>query len=61
VNGRDASGLNALDRGFRDGIGIFAEVVFDAVFTLADLVGPDGASILQMDDVGVRRERRKKH
>ncbi len=61
VNGRDASGLDALDGGFRDGVGVFAEVVLDAVFVLADLVGPDGASILKMDDVGGRGQRRQKH
>ena len=48
--GRDA-GIDALDRGFRDGVGVFPEVVFDPVFVLADMVGPDGASILEMNDV----------
>ena len=61
MNGCDASRLNALDGGFRDGVGVFAKVVFDAVLTFADLIGPDGASILEVDDVGRRRKRREKH
>src|ERR1019366_8754090 len=47
VHGSDASRLYALDRGFRDGVGVFAEVILDAVFVLAHLVGPDNASILK--------------
>src|SRR6266478_253651 len=56
VNGGGGAGVDidvdALDGGFRDGVGVVAEVILDAVFirililTLADLVGPDGASIL---------------
>jgi hypothetical protein len=61
VTGSNASGFDALNRGLRDGIGVVAKIVFDAVFAFADLVGPDGASILQMNDVGRRRKRRKKH
>src|SRR5437899_9282226 len=61
--GRSGSGVNwggaagvdvdALDGGFRDGVGVVAEVILDAVFicVFADLVGRDGASILKMDDV----------
>src|ERR1039457_7535984 len=44
VHGGDASRLYALDRGFRDGVSVFAEVILDAVFVLADLVGPDNPS-----------------
>ena len=61
VNRGGAAGIDALDGGFRDGVGVFTKVVFDAVFFLADLVGPDGASILKMDDVGGRGKRRQKH
>ena len=58
VHRSNASRLDALDRGFRDGVGVFAEVILDAVFGFADLVGPDNASILKMDDVGARGQRR---
>jgi hypothetical protein len=61
VHGSDASRLYALDRGFRDSVSVFAEVILDAVLILADLVGPDKASILKMDDVGGRGQRRQKH
>ena len=61
VNGGGAAGIDALDGGFRDGVGVFAEVILDAVFGLADLDGPDGASILKMNDVGGRGKRRQKH
>jgi hypothetical protein len=57
----NASGFDAVNRGLRDGIGVFSKVVFDAVFIFADLVGPDGASILKMDDVRRCGKRRKKH
>jgi hypothetical protein len=59
VHRGNASRLYALDRRFRDGVGVFAEVVFDVVFGFANLVGPDNASILKMDDVGARGQRRK--
>ena len=61
VTGGNAASVDTLDRGFRDGVGIVAEVVFDAIFAFADLVGPDGASILKMDDVGGRGKRQRKH
>jgi hypothetical protein len=48
-----------VDGSFRDGIGILADVVFDVIFDFADLVGPDGASILEMDNIGRRRKRRE--
>ena len=56
VNGRGATSVDALDGRFGDGVGVVAEVVLDAIFVLAfaDLVGPDGASILEMNDVGGR-------
>ncbi len=52
VNGGVGAGVDidvdALDGGFRDGVGVVAEVILDAVFicVFADLVGRDGASIL---------------
>ena len=61
VNGGGAAGIDALDGGFRDGVGVVAEVILYAIFVFADLVGPDGASILKVNDVGGRGERREKH
>src|ERR1019366_9867469 len=63
VNGRGAAGIDALNGGFRDSVGVFAEFILDAVlvFVFADVVGPDGASILKMNDVGGRGKRRQKH
>src|SRR6202158_6263843 len=61
AEGGGAAGLDAFDGVFRDGVGVFAEVVLDAVLGLADLVGPDGASILKMNDVGGCGKRRQKH
>ena len=61
ANGGDAAGVDVVDGGFRDGVGVVAEVILDAVFIFADLVGPDGASILKMNDVGGRGKRREKH
>ena len=48
MNGGGAAGIDALDRGLGDGVSVFAEVILDSVVipTLADLIGPDGASIL---------------
>jgi hypothetical protein len=59
VTGRNAAGLDAVDRRLRDRVGVFAEIVFDVVFSLANLVSPDRASILKMNDVGARRQRRQ--
>ena len=61
MNWGDATGVDVVDGSFRDGVSVLAQVVFDAVCTFADLVGPDGASILEMDDVGGRGKRRQKH
>ena len=61
ANRGGAAGVDALDGRFRDGVGVFAEVILDAVFGLADLVGPDGASILKMNDVGGRRKCQRKY
>ena len=65
MNGGGATGIDALDRGLGDGVSVFAEVILDSVailiLTLADLVGPDGTSILKMNDVGGRGKRRQKH
>ena len=49
--GRDAAGVNPVYGRFRDGVRVFAHVILDAVLFFADLVGPDGASILETDDV----------
>jgi len=57
ANGGSATRLYALNGRFRDGVGIFAEVVFDVVVILANLVGPNGASILEVNDVGGRGQR----
>src|SRR6266481_8653957 len=52
VNGGGGAGVDVVDGGFWDGVGVFAEVILNAVviririLTLADLVGLDGASIL---------------
>ena len=52
VNGGGAAGVDVVDGGFWDGVGVVAEVILNAVviriliLTLADLVGRDGASIL---------------
>src|SRR6266404_4452096 len=58
VNGGGGAGVDVVDGGFWDGVGVVAEVILDAVairiLTLADLVGLDGVSILEMDDVGGR-------
>ena len=56
-----APGLYALDRGFRDSICIFAEIVFDAVFIFANLVSPDCPSILEVNNVSGRGERAANH
>jgi|SRR5580704_13316284 hypothetical protein len=63
VNGGGGAGVDVVDGGFWDGVGVFAEVILDAVFIciLADLVGRDGASILKMNDVGGRGKGRQKH
>jgi hypothetical protein len=54
VNRRNASGLYALDRRFRNSIRILAQIVFDAVFTFANLIGPDGPPILEVNSVSGR-------
>ena len=61
VDGGDTTGIDVVDGRFRDGVSVLAQVVFHVVCTFADLVGPDSASILEMDDVGGRGKRRKKH
>ena len=63
MNGGGTAGIDALDRGLGDGVSVFAEVILDSVviLTLANLIGPDGASILKMNDVGGRGKRRQKH
>ncbi len=61
VNRGDATGLDVVDGRFRDGVGVFPEIVLDAVLGFANLVGPDGASILEMNDVGAGGQRRQKH
>jgi hypothetical protein len=61
MNRSDAATIDVVDRRLRDSVSIFAKVILDVVFGLAHLVGPDGASILKMDDVGGRWKRRQKH
>jgi hypothetical protein len=63
VNGGGGAGVDVVNGGFWDGVGVFAEIILDAVFIciLADLVGRDGASILKMNDVGGRGKGRQKH
>lgn len=53
----DTARLYALDRRLRNRISIFAKVVFDSIFIFSNLVGPDGAAILKMNDVGRRGQR----
>jgi hypothetical protein len=63
VNWCGAAGIDVVDGRFRDGVGVLTQVIFNAVFArnFANLVGPNRASIFEMDDVGGRRERRQKH
>jgi hypothetical protein len=49
---RNTAGLNVIDQRPRNGIGVISQVIFDVGAVLANVVRPDGASILQMDDVG---------
>ena len=56
-----APSFDPFDRRFRNRVCVFAKIVFDMVFGLANLVRPDGTSILEMNDVGGRRQRREKH
>ncbi len=57
-NRRHAARVDVVDRRFRDGVSVFAQVVLDVILRLADLVSPDGASILEVNDVRSRRQRR---
>ena len=63
MNGRRAAGVYVVDGGFWDGVGVFAEFILDTIFicVFADLVGRDGASILEMNDIGGRGKGRQKH
>lgn len=51
---RYASSINVVDHRFRDRVGVVADVVLVAIAILADVIGQDGAPILQMNRVGPR-------
>jgi len=55
--------FNVVDSRLRDGVGVVAEFVFDAVGirVFANRIGPDGASILKMDDFRGRRKGCQEH
>lgn len=59
--GRHTTRVNPVYGRFRDGVRVFAHVILDAVLFFADLVGPDGASVLETDDVSSRRQGRQKN
>jgi hypothetical protein len=61
VSGGNASGIDAFNRQLRNGVGIFTDVVFDVIFILANLIGPNRAPILEVNDLGGRGQRREKH
>ena len=50
----DAPGIYVVDAGFGDGVGVVADVVFKVSAVFANVVGYDGAAILQMDGVSPR-------
>ena len=64
-----AARINVIDGRFRNGVGILANLILDMVFIFifivififADLIRPNGAPILKMNDVGSRRNRRQQH
>ena len=58
MNGRDTAGFDALYGRFWNRVSILAQIVFDVIFIVADLVGPDGATILEVNDVRWRGQRR---
>jgi len=57
VSRSNTSGIYAFNRRFRNSVGIFTDVVFDVIFILANLIGPNRAPILEVNDVGSRGQR----
>ena len=59
--GRHAAGLDVIDRGLGNGVGIVANLVFVMVAVFTDVIDQDGAAILQADGVraGARNGDRK--
>ena len=51
-----SSGFNAVHRRLRNRVGVLPDIVFETGAILAHLVGPDGASILKMDDLARRTD-----
>lgn len=47
-----ASGFDAVDRRFRNRVGVVAYVVFVVIAVFADVIGDDSPAILKMDSVG---------
>jgi len=46
-----ASCLDSVDRGFRNRVGVVADIVLDASAVFSDVIGPDGATILEVNDL----------
>jgi len=56
-----SSSVDSLDGRSSDGVNVVTHLILHSFFALADLIGPDGASILEMNDVARGRQRRQKH
>ena len=48
--GRRAAGIDAIHQRFRNRVSVIAEVVLDVGAGVANVVGPDGAAVLEMND-----------
>ena len=56
-----AAGINVIYGRLGNRVGVVADIVFVMIAVFADVVGHDGAAILQMDRVRPRTGRRQRH
>jgi|SRR5271169_6712364 len=57
---RNASSVDPFDQRFRDTVTVIPNVILNAGPVLSDMVGPDDAAVLQMDDFRPGAKRRKR-